>query len=256
MEHLNKRLNAAHRYMAEELILEMATKSPEISNVVNAISRESFGIWTYNEDFSPAYTLSYINSQGKDLVGEVLSLNLNEKDNFEVTMAFCAHLSREYSHLDTIDVFNTYNHKLRSYLEMHEIRTVTQEELVACEEEITIIAKGKAIYYIPIIDKLNFYRSLFGNLHAQPKPRDENVVYLLLDIQTGFFKIGRSSNLYHREGTLQAQTPVIETIAFWKAPKEAERLLHRQFSEKRLRGEWFKLDFKDLRQLKEIIENY
>jgi predicted signal transduction protein with EAL and GGDEF domain len=46
----------------------------------------------------------------------------------------------------------------------------------------TMIAKSKDIIYAPTIDKLKFYRQFFGDLYNQPKPKDENVVYLLLNL--------------------------------------------------------------------------
>ncbi len=49
---------------------------------------------------------------------------------------------------------------------------------------------------------------------------------------------------------MQAQDPKIETIAFWKAPKEAETHLHKTFASKRIRGEWFELTFADMNAIK------
>jgi hypothetical protein len=255
VQELNDKLNASHRYLSEEFILRMSKVNPEISNVVNALNKECFGVWSYESEFSPLYTLAYING-APDLNGEALDLNLEDQDKFDVTMAFCAHLAREYKHLDTLDVFNTYSNRLRSYLEMFDFRTVSNEELLFGDKNVTIIAKAKGIYYVPFIDKVKFYREFFGNVYSQPKPNEENVVYLLLDTKTGHIKIGRSKNVSHREATLLAQSPVIEAIAFWKAPKEAESHLHKTFAAKRLRGEWFDLSFSDMHNLKKIIEDY
>jgi hypothetical protein len=139
---------------------------------------------------------------------------------------------------------------------MFDYRTVSNDELLGGDKNVTIIAKAKGIYFIPLIDKVKFYREFFGNVYNQPKPDEENVVYLLLDTKTGHIKIGRSKNVSHREATLLAQAPVIVTIAFWKAPKEAESQLHKTFATKRLRGEWFDLSFSDMHSLKKLIERY
>lgn len=253
---LNKKLNDAYRLISEEIILKMATKEPTISNVVNALNKECFGVWSYEDGFSPKYTLIYINGDEK-LQGEAIDLNLEDKDKFDVTMAFCNHLVNEYKHLDLLDVFNTYSHKLRTYVEMFGYRTISENELEELEgHNFTMITKAKGIIFVPLIDKLKFYRHFFDNTYMQQKPEGENVVYLLLDLDTGKIKIGRSVSITHREKTLQAQAPKIETIAFWKAPKEAETHLHKALASKRLRGEWFALNFSDMNLIKTSMGKY
>ena len=256
VDHLNKRLNDAYKPLSEELILKMAKTQPTVNNVVNGLNKECFGLWTYEDGFSPNYTLTYINGQTK-LQGESINLNLEDKDKFDITMAFCHHLASEYKHLDQINVFNTFSHSLRSYIEMFGYMTVTDIEMEDLEGyNFTMITKAKGIFYVPLIDKLKFYRNFFDNNYNQPKPTDENVIYLLLDLKHGNIKVGRSAKITQREKTLQAEAPKIETIAFWKAPKEVERHLHKTFAAKRLRGEWFQLTFSDMHEIKKYMSQY
>ena len=46
-------------------------------------------------------------------------------------------------------------------------------------------------------------------------------------------------------------------LACWKAGPESEKILHSEFKTKRQRGEWFELDFKDIKAIREYMnENY
>jgi len=74
-------------------------------------------------------------------------------------------------------------------------------------------------------------------------------VYLMRNNRSGYYKIGRSVNPKFRESTLQAQEPNVELLDTCIAPKELERELHQQYSNKRLRGEWFELDIDDVNKI-------
>jgi hypothetical protein len=253
---LNQRLNDAYKLISEETILQMAKRDPAINNVVTALQKECFGIWSNEDDFSPNYTLVYINGD-TELHGEAIELSLEDKDKYDLTMAFCNHLTREYKHLDLIDVFNTYCQQLRSYIEFFDYTTISDNTMSELQgSSFTMITKSKGIIYVPTIDKLKFYRQFFGDIYNREKPKDENVIYLLLELESSHIKIGRSTRISHRERTLQAQAPTIETIAFWKASKEVETHLHKTFASKRLRGEWFELTFSDMKMIKEAMFQY
>ena len=75
-------------------------------------------------------------------------------------------------------------------------------------------------------------------------------VYQIFNKQNKFIKIGKSIQPLHRERTLQAQAPDIVMIAMWKAPGVEETNLHREYKDKRERGEWYALNFSDLREIK------
>ena len=77
-------------------------------------------------------------------------------------------------------------------------------------------------------------------------------VYLMIDKNTGYYKIGRSKNPIYREKTLQSEKPTIELLLWWDAMIKDERKLHNMFSEKRIRGEWFDLSGSDI----EVIKNH
>ena len=63
--------------------------------------------------------------------------------------------------------------------------------------------------------------------------------YLMKDNLTKLYKIGRSNNPLNRERTLQSEKPSIKMVKVWS--ENIEKKLHKEYSNYRIRGEWFKL---------------
>ena len=85
-------------------------------------------------------------------------------------------------------------------------------------------------------------------------------VYLMLNVENGYYKIGISKTPEKREKTLQAQEPLIEIVEKEMFPTRklamaVERGLHIKFKRKRLRGEWIELDKNDILEVIKIIKN-
>jgi hypothetical protein len=78
-------------------------------------------------------------------------------------------------------------------------------------------------------------------------------VYVLIDKNTRYYKIGRSKNPLKREKTLQSEKPTIEMIYSHDARIKDEKVLHDYFKSKRVRGEWFDLSGSDLQYIKEYF---
>ncbi len=79
-------------------------------------------------------------------------------------------------------------------------------------------------------------------------------VYLMHDFANGYYKIGISNKPEYREHTLQSEKPTIELIIAKEFPirriaEAFEAALHKTYETKRLRGEWFRLDIKDVEDL-------
>lgn len=84
-------------------------------------------------------------------------------------------------------------------------------------------------------------------------------VYLMKDFTNAFYKIGISNNPSYREKTLQSEKPSIDLIACKKFPirmiaESFEKSLHKTFENKRIRGEWFKLEDFEVEYLKKSLE--
>ena len=78
-----------------------------------------------------------------------------------------------------------------------------------------------------------------------------NKTYLMKDKNTGFYKIGKSTNPKFREQTLQSEKPTIKMVKIWE--KDIEKELHSLYKSFRVRGEWFNLSNI---QLKYICTNF
>jgi hypothetical protein len=79
-------------------------------------------------------------------------------------------------------------------------------------------------------------------------------VYLMKDESNGFYKIGISNKPEYRERTLQSEKPTIVLLKSKEFPTRTiaeaiESALHKAYGEKRLRGEWFELDGKDVENI-------
>lgn len=74
-------------------------------------------------------------------------------------------------------------------------------------------------------------------------------VYVIHDTANGFYKIGSSQTPNTRERTLQAEKPTLEMLVSFPASREDERILQKHFADKKIRGEWFRLDNADLQYI-------
>lgn len=90
-----------------------------------------------------------------------------------------------------------------------------------------------------------------------PDRMSDNItkVYVMIDKNTGYYKIGRSKNPEKREKTLQSEKPTIEMIFNEDARIRDEKKLHYIFSDKRIRGEWFDLNGTDLNKIREYFKS-
>ena len=74
--------------------------------------------------------------------------------------------------------------------------------------------------------------------------------YIMIN-NKGHVKIGKSYNPKIRESTLQSEQPCIKLIAVVNL--DIENILHEEFKDKRIRGEWFELSNSEI---VDIIEKY
>lgn len=74
-------------------------------------------------------------------------------------------------------------------------------------------------------------------------------LYVMIDKNTGYYKIGRSIDPIKREKTLQSEKPTIELIKYYSGKIKHEKDLHLMFRDKRIRGEWFDLSGSDIKEI-------
>jgi hypothetical protein len=81
----------------------------------------------------------------------------------------------------------------------------------------------------------------------------------MIDHVNKYHKIGISNKPEYREKTFQSEKPTIELICNKRFPNRKiansfEQALHQAYSDKRIRGEWFSLDFNDVEDIKESLK--
>ena len=69
----------------------------------------------------------------------------------------------------------------------------------------------------------------------------------MIDISTGYYKIGKSVSPIYREKTLQSEKPTIDLLYIFHA--DIEEKLHKEYHNKRIRGEWFALETSDIEKI-------
>lgn len=248
-----------YKNIDEGSILMLAKKGFDgaLNNVVNGLAKECFGLIITDKNNLENYDLVHIIDNGK-LEGEVLRLSPHLKYRDDILLFFCHFLAHNYPKLDPIDVFNTYQNQTRSYLESLDYFTLTTEETKDDKSynPMLIVPNRKGVIFLKMINKVDAYREYFSFKERSDFQQGKNFVYLMHNKINSHTKIGTSQKPVFREKTLQAQEPEVELIAYWNAPPEQEKVLHRIFIQKRIRGEWFNLKTEDFKTIKEIMKPF
>lgn len=229
----------------------------DLNNVIVGLEKHCYGLWLIDDEKEVKYQIFYVRG-GHTLEGDLIQLTSDLKYRDELVFYFSNFLCHNYKDIDLIDTFNTFQKQTRGMLEKIGFLTVASTEIDKySDQNPTIIAKDvKGIIPLRLIRKGEFYKEFFGNKNLPDDETDGDFVYLMLNKRNDYIKIGKSKRPSFREKTLQADEPDIELITFWKAPSIFEKQLHKQFHLKRQRGEWFDLNFNDLKQIKEMMDEY
>lgn len=235
--------------------LDEADNGP-INNVIAGIARHCYGVRLYDDEHGLAADMFYINGV-KQLKGDIITLDLRDSDYYGLLLRFCALLSDDYTDVNAVNAFNTFQQKLRGFLEKRGFFTTTSQELKPFQGKgaVMISLADRGIFKLDVIDKKEFYRDFFNNICAQEIEKDKNYIYLMLNTDTSLIKIGKSNNPRYRERTLHSQEPSVHLIALWLCDQEVEKLLHAKFKAKRVRGEWFRLTIRELTELEKFMNN-
>lgn len=71
--------------------------------------------------------------------------------------------------------------------------------------------------------------------------------YILLDRATGLYKIGRAIDIEKRVNALSVANPNLSIVL--SIGHNVENELHKAYSEKRVKSEWFRLTMKDIEDI-------
>ncbi|MDP2040462.1 MAG: GIY-YIG nuclease family protein [Algoriphagus sp.] len=221
--------------------IRLKTLSQEDIENIQALNDESIKIKTgfqyfslgcfYNPHEFKKYSLYYITEKYGPLEGCLLELNtkLTWKSRFSLVGEFALFLYQEYSVDSPIVVLNTFEAYQKNVFEKLNLDLKTN-------------VIGNKFVHTPS-------KSTFIN-------NKKTYIYLMKNNLNGLFKIGRSKQPFKREYTLQSQEPDIKMISIREATYEVETALHRKYKEKKVRGEWFNLTTKDIRDIEKFIINY
>lgn len=95
---------------------------------------------------------------------------------------------------------------------------------------------------------LSLFQETKAECLASAQPTLFDSTYIMLDPMTGWYKIGKSKNVRRRLSTYCV--PQFEIVLV--ADGDLENEVHKAYKNKRLRGEWFKLEDKDLEHLQRL----
>ena len=253
-DNISNRLNEVSFTLSREDILKLdeADTGP-INNVISRINRRCSGVKLFDDEKGVSTEMFYINND-KVLKGDIICLDLDDPDYFQLLLCFCILLSNNYD-IDAVDTFNIFQTKLRSLLEKRGFSTTTSLELNRFRGQHAVImgTSQRGIKNIRLIDRVEYYRDFFNNNFDMPQIVDQEYVYLMLNDDESFIKIGTSKKPSYREKTLHSQEPNIHIIAVWCCSKTIEKELHEKFHDKRVRGEWFRLTLSDLKEIEDFM---
>lgn len=231
-----------------------------INNVISLLREHCYGVMIYDDKEYLEYNLFYIDNK-IGLSGSLLQLSMQLDSHIRnhYTVEFCKIINDKYPHADIIDVFNSFQSHLREQFEKMGYFTIGNEiNMFKGKNAVGMFPPSKGIVSFPMIDKKNLYRWFFGedeeNLVVDNSKTKK--IYLILDSTNNLMKIGQSFYPKTREKTLHGISPDWDMITTWIAPVSVERQLHEKFKHKRKRGEWFELNFNDLKEIKEFMSKY
>lgn len=232
------------------------TDNGPINNVVAGINKHCYGVRLYDDQYGLTVEMFYVNND-KTLKGDIIQLDINDEDYFHLLFRFCVLLSNDYVEVDAIDAFNTFQTKLRGFLEKSGFYTTTSQELKQFEGKSAVMVafSQRGIFNVRIIDKVDFLRGFFNNNYDSKTESNCEYVYLMVNTDTSLVKIGTSKNPKYRERTLHSQEPKVHLVAKWSCSKELEKKLHQTYKHKRIRGEWFRLDLNDLKEIETFMNS-
>ena len=225
-----------------------------INNVVAGIDRHCYGVRLFDDQHGLSAEMFYIDGV-KSLKGDIIQLELRDKDYYELLLRFCVLLADLYPDVYALDAFYTFQKKLRGFLEKLGFTTVTSMELerFSGQDAVLMCASPRGFFKIDVMEPKQFYRDFFGNIIPQKTENDKDYLYLMVNTDTSLIKIGRSNNPVYRERTLHSQEPNIHLVAIWCCAKDIEKQLHVKFNHKRVRGEWFRLTIPDLSEIERFM---
>ena len=163
------------------------------------------------------------------------------------------------SSVNVSDIINDYNDFCKMFIPSDGCVSGISKEDVYWVDEFTF--RNILCYISPELSLVDFPCMLY-DIHQLPIPHNKDShldckntihTYLFTD-KSGLFKIGKSRNVGERFRSLSIGSPSLQKVLV--IPFDVEKELHVKFDNKRVVGEWFKLDKEDLLYLHSLVEKY
>lgn len=249
--------------ISEETILRFLreTKNPELNNVVEGFEKHFFGLILENINTIDSYSLVFI-SNVKELKGVILESGRNLKNRDLQTLRFSKIIEQDFSDLNQLVIFNTFQSKIIQLYETFGIICIPKYVLDFESASIVLPSHKKAVDYVLRFNIFEFYRSFFERDQYGPNNDGESKIYLMYDRREDKVKIGRTKKKLEMrlkgvsESTIRANDPMINILTAWIAPPELETILQEKFKIKNIRGEWFDLRATDLEELDLMMKTF
>jgi hypothetical protein len=245
--------NNSYRIEQKELRSIYKTERPSdgLLRFMNNMADSVFGVRVLDFDTGTEMHLFYAQYKSDfDAVGVSIPIEDYElADN--VTVCFAKEIMMLDSDSDFFEVYNNLQYYRQTALEMLGYLTFDPQTLPGDGFAMSV----QKIVPVIMLRRLDSLRKLYGNTIDMQGVDTENKIYLMLDDTNGLIKIGKSKNPKVRERTLQSEKPKTHLIAIWTAPATIEKELHIKYASKRQRGEWFRLSFKELDEIKEFMDS-
>lgn len=236
-----QQFNSKYFELEFEEIKIWAKTNPEISNVQRGLSTDCFvllGDFEQTDEICFAYI-----TNTKDEKVIILKLQFQEDDFYNFLLCFCLEVTKTNDKLEVINIYNTFIHQLRTFLEANDIITFASLDMM---KNSGFLVSSSQIEIIKSFNRIKFYRKCLGYENYKDLLENIEYVYLMINEDDFTFKIGQSRFPKYRERTLQSKQPNVSLLKAWQCDKKIEKKLHEIYKDNRLRGEWFKLNFGEL----------
>lgn len=149
--------------LAKEDILNLdKDDNGPINNVISGIERDCYGVRLFDDMAGITAEMFFVNNEDA-LRGDIIRLNVGDSDYCQLLLRFCVLLSNSYFHVDAINTFNTFQTKLRGFLEKLGFFTVSTLELKQFDgrNSVMLSLSERGIVTVDFIDSIQFYRDFF-----------------------------------------------------------------------------------------------
>lgn len=142
-------------------------------------------------------------------------------------------------------IFRLYKSIVNRLNKAHENKDVKKLCSILSKYEYLNVVLGMDMYLCLMNHFSTLYQDLINNKEKNTK------TYIVLDTTKGYYKIGKTTQDVKDRIRQWSSLACAELCKPLVINRDVENELHREFKDKRIKGEWFELSFKDIDYIKE-----